>query len=250
LLLTADPRFVEINYFLGQSAARTDLDEADRRLQLAISWRTEWPAALFAAGDVAELAEDFDRAVNFYQRTLAIVPRNSDAQLGHLRALSYAGRSDAALAAADLLLASGRWHTGEALYWKAWNEAQLARNDAAWSDVHEASRLLMNADVAKLTGILAIRRGELRVANDELQKAHARDAADCDTDVLLGGVLLELREWKSAAPALVDAVTCLDAHDEELRRQIAELRSAAGRERSVARREQQIDANGELRTGA
>jgi len=35
-----------------------------------------------------------------------------------------------------------------------------------------------------------------------------------------------------------------------LRKQIAELRSAAGRERSVARREQQIDANGELRARA
>src|SRR5206468_10501121 len=30
-MLAADPRFVEINYFLGQSASRHDLEEADRR---------------------------------------------------------------------------------------------------------------------------------------------------------------------------------------------------------------------------
>jgi tetratricopeptide (TPR) repeat protein len=128
----------EINYFLGQSAARQDLEEADRRLQVALAWRSDWPAALFAAGDAAELGEDFGRAADSFERTLAIVPGNPDAQLGRLRALSYAGQNEAALAAASQLLASGRWHTGEAFYWKAWNETQLARNDAAWSDVHEA----------------------------------------------------------------------------------------------------------------
>jgi tetratricopeptide (TPR) repeat protein len=104
----------------------------------------------------------------------------------------------------------------------------------------------VNADVPKLTGILAIRRGELRLAHAELQKAHARDATDCDTDVLLGDVLLELREWDAAEPPFMAALECFDAHDEELRKEIAHLRSA-GRERSIARREQQIAANQQLR---
>jgi tetratricopeptide (TPR) repeat protein len=118
-LLLANPRFAEINYFLGQLAMGQDLEEADQRLQLALAWRGNWPAALLAVGDVAMVAEGFDRAADFDGRTLALVTDNRDAQIRRVRALSYGGRYDAALDAAIRLLASGRWYRGEALYWKA-----------------------------------------------------------------------------------------------------------------------------------
>jgi tetratricopeptide (TPR) repeat protein len=246
-LLTNDRRFKEIDYFLGQAAVARDLELAERHLQLAIEWRADWPAALFALAGVATAADDFDRAADFYARVLVILPANPDGLLGRVRSLSYSGHFDSALDAANQLLSSGRWYTGEGLYWKAWNEAQIGRNDAAWTDVHDAAKLVANAQVPKLTGILAIRRGELQAARAELQQAHSRNAADCEVDALLGGVQLELRDWAASMPPLSDAVACLDGRDDDLRKQIAQLRSAPGRERSITRREREIAGNQQLR---
>ncbi len=250
-LLEADPRFVEINYFLGIAATlRGNLDEADRRFKAAFDWHHDWPAATIAVANLAMTAEDFDRAVDFYGRTLALVPGNPDAMLGRVRALSFGGKYTEAIAAADPLLANRKWYVGDALYWRAWNEAQIDRNDAAWDDVHEAAKLVVNADVPKLTGLLAVRRRDFTTARTEFEAAHGRNPTDCETTALLGGTGLELRQWQPAMPILADAVTCLDAHDRDLRAEIERLRAAGGRDRIIAHREQSIEAARQQRAQA
>lgn len=246
-LLDADPRFEEINYFLGVMATmKGDLEEADRRYLRAYAWRHDWPAAALAIANVAMTAEDFDRAGTFYDATLQLDPANPDAELGRVRAFSFAGKYTDAKAAATRLL-SGHWYTGEAYYWRAWNETQLDEDEAAWSDVGTAAKLVINADVPKLTGILAIRRHDLPRARAEFEQAHERNPGDCETLTLLGGTRLELQDWPGAMPPLADAVTCLDHHDDDLRAQIERLRSKPGRERIVARREAEVAADGRLR---
>src|SRR5690242_21908050 len=47
---------------------------------------------------------------------------------------------------------------GDARYWRALNEAQLERFDAAWADIEESAKLMINADVPKLAGLIAYRR--------------------------------------------------------------------------------------------
>lgn len=239
-LRRADPRFGEIDYLLGEAAIASDLGNADQLIQRATKWRPAWAAAHMAAGDVAMLAEDFSRAADTYNNVLALSPDDPDALLRRTRALGYGGRYDAALETANRLIANRRWYTGEAQYWKAWNEAQMGRNDDAWVDVHEAAKLIVNADVPKLTGMLAIRRGEWVTAKEELGQAHARNSKDCETTLWLASVHLELRDWFTASLTLVDGVSCLDEHDTELRLDVDRLRSIAGRERSIARREREL----------
>ena len=66
--------------------------------------------------------EEFDEAVEFFDRTLAVVPAFPDALLGKVRALTYLGRHEDALVTVDQLLALERWLVGDARYWRALNE--------------------------------------------------------------------------------------------------------------------------------
>src|SRR5262245_4739734 len=82
-LADAEPRFVETQYLLGLSAFATQLtagiDEAERRFQAAYAWRSDWPALTMAIANLALTAEDFDRAAEFYGRTLTLVPDHPEA---------------------------------------------------------------------------------------------------------------------------------------------------------------------------
>jgi tetratricopeptide (TPR) repeat protein len=247
-LLNENPAFAEINYFLGLSSLMAgDFDGAGTYYQAAANWRQDWPAALFALGTVAVAGEDYERAAQLFQRTRVLIPDDPTTRLEEIRALSYSGRYPESLVAIDELIALGRWHQGEARYWRAWNEAQLHRNDEAWTDIQQAEQLLVTADVVKLAGILAVRRGDLPTALAKLGLAHARDRNDCNTQVLLGGVQLELRQWTSAISTLTGSVSCLDGRETALKQDLEQLRAKGGRERVIARREQELQEIGRTR---
>src|SRR5215475_14387771 len=95
-LAEAEPRFMETHYFLGASAFATQLlngiDEAETRFQTAYGWRPDWPSLTMAIANLALTAENFDRAAEFYGKTLALVPDYPDALLSSMRAFTYAGR--------------------------------------------------------------------------------------------------------------------------------------------------------------
>ena len=76
-------------------------------------------AVLYTTHYLPELAE--------LHATLALVPTHRDAILGRTVTLSHLGRYDEAIAAAARLIELGSWFTGEAYYWRAWDEYHLAR---------------------------------------------------------------------------------------------------------------------------
>ena len=181
-LLARDPRFVETKYYLGSYdvslliTGQDKLDEADHLFDEAYAWRPEWPALTQSIANVAMTVEEFERAALFYERTLALEPHAVDALLGKARALTYLGRSVEAIATLDTLLAE-RWFVGDARYWRALNESELERNDEAWTDIELAAKLLVNAEVPKLAGLIAYRRHELDVSRGEVRRvAHAQPA--------------------------------------------------------------------------
>lgn len=261
-LLGNDPRFVEINYFLGLSAlsgqvrpgepiVRPNLDEADRYFRLAFEWRQNWPALTLAIANVAVTAEDFDRAFAFYERTLELVPHHPAAYVGKIRSLTYLNRHEEAIATTDAMIEAGS-SPGEARYWRAYNEMQLERYDEAWDDIERASRLMINVDVPKLAGIIAINRGDLTTARERLELARTRRAAGCDTGFYLQAVLSAQREWDPAARVAGEAASCFDAEIEGLTREIEDVRASdaplARKARQVASRQSELD--GDLRMRA
>lgn len=257
--LAVEPRFNELNYHLGlfalggQTGRPPDLDGADRWFRAAYQWRQDWPTLTLAMANVAISAEDFSRALEYYQRTMTFLPEDADALSGTIRALTYSGQHLDAIAAADRLLASGR-NPGDAHYWRALNLARLKRDDEAWTDIELASRALANADVPKLAGIIAINRRDLSTARERLELARRRRRDDCETAYYLQTVLSEQREWDAAARTAAEAATCFDAEEANITDELAIVRASQmapeRRERIISRREQQLATDARLRATA
>ncbi|HEV3060419.1 MAG TPA: hypothetical protein VGY48_19400 [Vicinamibacterales bacterium] len=244
-LLAADPRFVEIHYFVSLAFAFTGrIDDAMEHLLKAYAWRNRWPAVTSSLGADYTALEEFQQAVDFFDRTLAVVPRDPDALLNKAKALTYAGRYTESLATVDTLLTQARWLVGDARYWRALNESQLGRLDEAWDDVELAAKLLVNAEVPKLAGIVAYRRKEIDVSRAKFELSRQRNPDDCETGFYLGVVLGEQAQWPRAADVLVETANCLEQVELTLKKEIDDIRASTQpperRARLIAKREQQI----------
>jgi tetratricopeptide (TPR) repeat protein len=250
-LVAADSRFVELSYFLGRlDVARQKLDEADAAFARAYAWHPEWPTLTLTIANVAMTAEEFDRALAMYDATLRLEPVAVDALLGKVRALTFLGRNQEAIDTVDRLLEQ-RWYLGDARYWRALNETQMARYEEAWTDIELAAKLLINADVPKLAGIISYRRHQLEVSRGKFDEARTRNVHDCETGFYLGVVLAELREWPRTADVLLATATCLDNAEAKTRAEIAEIAAgtepAARKAKKIAKREQLIEAGRRMR---
>jgi len=240
----AEPRYKEAPFFNGLNAtAARKLDEADARYREAYAWRKTWPAVTLAIANLSMTAEDFEAGRAFYDETLALAPMFPEALLGKLRALTYLSRHEDAMAVADELLAISRY-PGDAHYWKAYNELSLERYDPAWVDIEAADRSLINSDVPKLAGIIAINRHEIDVARQRLEISRQRNSNDCQTLYYLHLVLADQRKWPETVTGAVAAAGCIDAAEAGLRSQIEEIQQSeapeARKTRQIAAREQQI----------
>jgi len=246
-----EPRYKEAAFFKGLTATGArKLDEADARYREAYAWRKTWPAVTVALANLAMTAEEFQEARDFYDETLALAPMFPDALLGKLRALTYLSRAEDAMAVADELLAISRY-PGDAHYWKAYNELSLERYDAAWLDIEAADRSLINSEVPKIAGIIAINRHEIDVARQRLEISRQRNRNDCQTLYYLHLVLADQRKWPETVTGAVSAAGCIAAAEAGLRSQIEEIRSSevpeARKARQIAAREQQIVSGSRMR---
>jgi tetratricopeptide (TPR) repeat protein len=243
-LRAREPRFQEVAYYIGLLAvSQRKLNEADRRFEEAFAWRAHWPSLTQSIANVAMTAEDFERSLDFYDRTLDLEPHAVDAMLGKVRALTYLGRNREAIAATDQLIAD-RWFVGDARYWRALNESELDLNEEAWVDVEAAARLVVNAQVPKLAGLIAYRRQQLDVSRAKFEESRKRNPTDCETTFYLGVVLAELRSWAPTADVLTEAASCLEKNDKAYQEEIASIQASDDppprRAAKIARREQYI----------
>src|SRR5262249_41146378 len=130
------------------------------------------------------------------------------------------------------------------LYWRAYDEMQLTRYDQAWADVEESGKMLINADVPKLAGLIAYQRHQLDVSISRLTTSQARNPFDCETRFYLGVVHAELRHWSDTVNVLGSTAECLQRAEEGLEDEIERIRASDLREdrkaRQIAKREQQI----------
>ena len=252
-LLTADARFVEVTYFLGglETTPRPGMvrmtgpamDAAIAWYQQGYGWHPKWPVLTITMANLDMTAEEFDAAVKLFDETLSYEPAAVDALLGKAKALTFLGKNEEAIAAVDVLLPLG-WYRGDGLYWRALNETQLERYEAAWTDIELANKLLLNAAVPKLAGIIAYRRKDLDVARTKFELSRTRNPNDCETGYYLGTVLAEQREWSATADMLKETAGCLESAIADLGQQILEIKASNDRPeriaRQVAKRESQI----------
>ena len=244
-LLQREPRFVELNYFIGVSAAFAGkIDDAIEHLLRAYAWRQRWPGVTYTlAADYVAL-EEFDKAIEFYDHTLDVLPSFPDALLEKGKTQTYAGRYGEAIATLDRLLALERWLVGDARYWRAVNENQLEQLDIAWDDVELAAKLMRNAAVPKLAGIIAYKRQQLDVARAKFDDSWRLGRDDCETGFYLGIVLGEQSTWARTAQVLTDTTACLEKAEQKLKSEIAAIEISTDHPerqiRQIRKREQDI----------
>ena len=244
-LLQAEPRFVELNYFIGVSAAFAGkMDDAIEYLLRAYAWRQRWPDVTYTLAADYFALEEFDKAIEFYDRTLEVLPEFPDALLEKGKTQTYAGRYLEAIATLDRLLALERWLVGDARYWRAVNENQLEQLDVAWDDVELAAKLMRNAAVPKLAGIVAYKRHQLDVARAKFDESWKLGRDDCETGFYLGIVLGEQRTWARTAQVLTDTTACLETAEQKLKSEIAAIQVSTDHPerqiRQIRKREQEI----------
>lgn len=248
-LLDREPRFVEIHYWQAQVAQMgTRIEEAEQLFAIAFKWRPRWPAVTAALGNVYSAFEEYERALEFFDRTLAVTPDHPEALIGRIRTLSLLGRSGDAFAAIDAVLAveGGRVFPGEVYYWRAWNFTQIMDLDMAWTAIEQANGLWVNSEVSKLGGIIAYRRWQRPTAIERFTAAQKLAPDDCENVYYLGITHAELRDWPATRTVFEGATACIGRARDGLRKEITTIEASswdpARKMRQIARREAQIEA--------
>jgi tetratricopeptide (TPR) repeat protein len=244
------PDFVDADYALGRYALRDpqtpDPDAAMRRFQSAAAAFPSSTAIPTVIGNLYQTWEEWANALTAYDTALTLLPSHPDAQLGRIVSLSNLERHEEAIAAATRLIDTGRWHLGQAFYWRAWNQFNVGNNQAARSDADRTRTLMVNPAVFLLSGLIEWRFRRLDPAETEFQEALKMDFGQCEAAFYLGGVRSERAKLPEALAAMYQARQCYDLalsvrrklYEDRVARALtpeAKAREAARHERAIAR---------------
>jgi tetratricopeptide (TPR) repeat protein len=214
-----------------------------------------------AIGNLYQAWEDWPNALTAFDQALTLLPSHPDAQIGRVISLSQLERHQDAIAAATQLIDGGRWHLGQAFYWRAWNYFNLGNNQAARSDADRTRTLMVNPAVFLLSGLIEWRFLRRESAETEFQEALKMDFGQCEAAFYLGGVRYELRRVPEALAAMNQARQCYDLalavrrklFEDAMAKAVtpeAKARESARHERAIAavqkRRSEVLEAIGRL----
>lgn len=239
------PGFLETDAILGEAElARGRLVSADEALARALEALPSLVPALALRADLRRRMEDLETALDLYDALLVRLPEHREGLLGRLVCLGFLGRHEEAIATADRMIDLGTWYLGEAHYWKAWNLFTLARLDLARASVDDARRLLVNADVHYLGGVIAFRQQRPDDARRDFDAAIELEGRHCEAHFDRAALALTRRSWPVASDGFDEAFECLAARTPVLEQRVEDARQARlapeARERLVARRERAL----------
>lgn len=212
-LLQAEPRFYEAHYFLGHlRLLERRLVSAEREFLKAANGVPRMTAAWATLGATRLVLEEYDWAISDFARALDIEPRQRETLLSHAQALNYAGRYEEALVPAQQLVDFGAWFVSDANFWLAFSELHLGRLQDADRHVREAKRTNpMNADTARLSGLVAYRLAEFERAQQEFEAALSTIPSDCESRLHLGLIHGNKARYEPSVVAFVKARDCYAA---------------------------------------
>ena len=117
-----DPGFFEAYYHLGEAALdQGQLVTAEENYLKAWAGIPETPQIPIALASIYFAMEDLERSIEFYDKTLEILPGYREAMLGKAIGLSYLGRSNDAMIILEKLIGLGFMLMGESHFWMSWN---------------------------------------------------------------------------------------------------------------------------------
>jgi tetratricopeptide (TPR) repeat protein len=233
-VVAAEPRFVEAQFFIGRyemtagvsiggAPARDWLTRAVPPLLAAHDGIPESPIIAIALAGLMRARTELDRALALYDEAIALRPTQADALLGRTITLTYLERGDDAIATATRMVELGRWHMGQAYYWRAWNHYRAGRLDTAAVDVASARRLNIDADVMTLSGMVAFDQKRPDDARRDLLEALRLDATKCVASWYLGLLDVDVEAWTPAVNRFAVAGACYEQEADAFRAQIDQL---------------------------
>jgi tetratricopeptide (TPR) repeat protein len=245
-LIDADPRFFEGYYHLGDlSLGQGKLLEAEKNFLKAVEGLAVSPQVNILLASIYLATEEFDRSLEYYDKTLALSPEYRDALLGKALCLSYQQKFQEAIEVLNGLIKLGFYLIGEANYWLAWNEHELKDNVAAQLHIEESkSRLPTNSEVFGLAGTIAMEKGEAERAEREFLEALKYNAANTEALFGLGRICALKLRWPDSAGYFEKAAAVASQAEAALTAKLEEIRAAnmvADRKaRLLAKKEQQL----------
>jgi tetratricopeptide (TPR) repeat protein len=226
------PEFVEADLPLGTYAfehpVNPDQEEGLRRLESAAAAFPGSPAIAATIGNVYRAWEEWGDALAAYDRALAIAPQHPEALIGRTMSLSRLGRADEAIETATQVIEGGRWRVGEACYWRGWNHLVRGEYQRAREDADRARKLMANAPVFVLSGVIEWRLGRLPSAEKEFEQALLMDLGECEAASNLGLVRGEQGKVPEALAAFTQARQCYDLSIALRQDAIAKIIAGAG----------------------
>ena len=200
-LIQAEPEFYEAYYNLGELAigAQTLL-EAEKNFLKASEGLPESPQVTIYLGSIYMATEEFEKSLEFYDRTIALSPQYRDALLGKGICLSTMGRYTEALEPLARIVELQFYMLGESHYWLAWNYHALKDDAKAEAEIEQSKpRLPTNSEVFGLSGTIAFDRGELAKAEKEFLEALKYNGSNTEALFSLGRLYAQKEMWKESA---------------------------------------------------
>jgi tetratricopeptide (TPR) repeat protein len=235
-VLSLDSRYLEAQFFLGRYAlADSAVGKGSRRaaepnLQAAYEAFPKSAAVTFTIAGLYRALSKLDVALRFYDETMALVPRHREALLGRIISLTYLNAPEDAIASATQLIEWGTWYLGDGYYWRAYNERQLQRLDAARDDAEQARKLLDNSDAFALAGIVYFDRKQFDPAAADLlaavRKATELGVDNCMARWYLGLVLAEQKKWTDAGGVFERGAACYRSSADMLKAELQRVQTS------------------------
>ncbi|MBE3109119.1 MAG: tetratricopeptide repeat protein [Acidobacteria bacterium] len=227
-LLTLEPEFSEIHYYLGEVALLGGkLLTAERHYLTVHGKIPESLSVLISLAKVAFQMEEIESCLEYNEKALTLLPTYRDALLGKGLCLGYLGRKEEAVAVLERLLELGTYYIGEAYYWTAWNLNELGRLEEARRAVESAKvRLVGVSDVAGLSGIVAYRQGRLGDAEKDLREALDIEPSDSDAAFYLGKLYADLKDWMNSGIYFAGAALSLEDKERSMEKKIEEIEAS------------------------
>lgn len=224
-----EPRFYEVYYFLGDTALkRKELVTAEKNFLKAYEQIPESSSTVISLANIYSAFEELTKSLEFYEKALKLAPTYRDALLGKAFCLGYLGKNEEAIEALYRLIRLGKYFMAETHYWLAWNYNELENLEVAWDYVEKAKKFFIgHSDLHTLAGIIAFKKGDLDVAEENLKKAIKLGDAGCDASYYLGKVYVKKQEWKNSGDYFGGAALCYESIEKALNKKIEEIKTSA-----------------------
>ena len=227
-LIQKEPRFYEAYYFLGEMALkRKQLITAEKNFLKAYEQIPESSSTIISLASIYFSFEELEKSLEFHEEALRMAPAYRAALLGKALCLGYLGKNENAIEILNMLIKLGKYYMGDAHYWLAWNHSELENLHEAWENIEKAKNYFVGySQVLSLAGIIAFKKGNLEVAEENLKEALKLDRSDCEASYYLGKIYAVYQDWKESGIYFEKAALCNEGKEKKLEDKIKEIENS------------------------